>query len=182
MTVTRTTLSFGHLYWELRADSSIGSYYWTQLRSVLHGAFNEHRSALSCKLTDTFLPFDLNWRLFYRMNQFVSRGSLRGVMDRWYIMSRWDLSDQLMREYRQECLDRMIDVLSHQRSSAVMHEDPNGNAALAYTRVQRRQLRQMARTGLIAPHILYEAAAGNAPALPRPARRGAAAETARAGA
>ena len=84
-------------------------------------------------------------------------------MDRWYDLSRWHLSDQLMREYRSECLERMIDVIVHQREASVLHEDPNGNAALAYTRMHRRQLRQMARSGLIAPHILYEAAVTHAP-------------------
>jgi hypothetical protein len=97
------------------------------------------------------------------MNRFMSRRFWRRAMDHWYDMSRWRLSDHLMREYRAECLDRMIDVVAHQRDAAVLHEDPNGNAALAYTKAQRRQLRQMARCGLIAPHILYEAALGHAP-------------------
>jgi hypothetical protein len=39
---------------------------------------------------------------------------------------------------------------------------------LAYTRVQRRQLRQMARLGLIVPHILYEVAVVHAPAIAQP--------------
>ncbi len=166
MTLTRSTVSFGHLYWELRADSTIGPHYWDLLSGVLGEVPADHEAALSARLTNTLLPFSMNWRLFYRMNKFVSRRSLRGAMDRWYAMSRWELSDQLMREYRAECVERMRDVLIHQRASAVCHLDPSGNAALAYTRSQRRQLRQMARSGLIAPHILYEAAAGHAPVVP----------------
>lgn len=163
MTLSRTTLAFGHLYWELRADATIGSHYWAELKSVLDHASAEHQASLSSKLTETFLPFSVNWRLFYRMNRFVSRRSLRWVMDRWHTASRWPLSDQLMREYRAECIDRMVDIVTKQRNSTVLHDDPNGNAALAHTRIHRRQLRQMARSGLIAPHILYEAAAGHAP-------------------
>lgn len=163
MTLSRTTMAFGHLYWELRADATIGSHYWTQLKTVLDDAFAEHQASLSSKLTETLLPFSVNWRLFYRMNRFVGRRSLQWVMDRWHTASRWPLSDQLMREYRAECFDRMVDILTHLRDSSVLHDDPNGNAALAYTRVHRRQLRQMARSGLIAPHILYEAAVGHAP-------------------
>jgi len=56
-------------------------------------------------------------------------------------------------------------VVVNQRGSPVLEHDPNGNAALAYTKLQRRQLRQMSRMGIIAPHILYEAAAGHAPVL-----------------
>lgn len=165
MTLTRSTILFGHFYWETRADATIGSHHWSELRSLLSGIFAEHHASLSSQLTDTFLPFAVNWRLFYRMNRFVSRRFLRRAMDRWYDLSRWELSDQLMREYRAECLDRMIDVAVRQRQSAVLHEDPNGNAALAYTKAHRRQLRQMARSGLIAPHILYEAAAAHAPVV-----------------
>lgn len=167
MTLTRTTMSFGHLYWELRADTTIGPHYWGELRGVLREAFNEHGQALSARLTDTFLPFSLNWRLFYRMNHFVSRHALRRAMDGWLRLSRWRLSDQLMREYRAECLDRILDVLRHGRRSRVCHDDPNGNEALAYTRIQRRQLRQMARLGLISPHILYEVSVVHAPAVSR---------------
>jgi hypothetical protein len=165
MTLTRTTLSFGHLYWELRADATIGPHYWDQLRSILVEVFDEHERLLAGRLTDTFLPFAVNWRLFYRLNGFVSRHVLRRAMDGWYRLSRWQLSDQLMREYRAECLERIVDVLAQGARSRVCHEDPNGNAALAYTRVQRRQLRQMARLGLVAPHILYEVSVVHAPRL-----------------
>lgn len=168
MTVTRTTMSFGHLYWELRADATIGPYYWQVLRDMLDEVFAEHEAALSVRLTDTFLPFSLNWRLFYRLNRFVSRRAWLQAMSRLSLTSRWQLSDQLMREYRAECLERMIDVVTHQQASALLHEDPNGNAALAYTRLQRRQLRQMARAGLIAPHIFYEAQVVHAPSLRKP--------------
>jgi len=163
MTVTRTTMSFGHLYWELRADTTIGPHYWRILREILHDAFAEHEASLSARLKHTFLPFAVNWRLFYRTNHLVSRRTWHRTMHRWSDMSRWQLSDQLMREYRAESLDRMLDVVINQRSAQVLHEDPNGNAALAYTRMQRRQLRQMARAGLAAPHILHEAEMVHAP-------------------
>jgi hypothetical protein len=163
LTVTRSSRTFGHLYWELRADSTIGPHYWNELKHLLNEVFDEHQAVLSTRLTETLLPFELNWRLFYRMNRFVGRRTLRKAMDRWYTVSRWRLSDQLMREYRAECLHRMLDVVAKGRRSEIMHHDPNGNAALSYTKAQRRQLRQMAKCGTIAPHIMYEAAAGHAP-------------------
>ncbi|NLX14421.1 MAG: zinc dependent phospholipase C family protein [Phycisphaerales bacterium] len=159
----RTTISFGHMYWEMRADSTIGPFYWNKLHLLLQEMFEEHRQSLSVYLTDTFLPFAVNWRMFYRTNRFMSRHFLRKAMERWYDRSRWTLSDQLMREYRAECLHRMLDVLTNLEHASVLHEDPNGNAALAYTRVQRRMLRRLANAGLIAPHILYETAVAHAP-------------------
>src|SRR5690606_1773283 len=137
----------GHLYWELRADATIGPYYWDVLRGLLGEVFHEHRNCLCSTLTDTFLPFSMNWRLFYRMNRFVTKRLLRTAMDHWYQVSRWQLSDQIMREYRNESLERIVDVLARGRSSPVLNLDPNGNAALAYTRLQRRQLRRMSRLG-----------------------------------
>lgn len=165
MTVTRTTMSFGHLYWELRADTTVGPYYWQVLRDTMDQAFAEHEAVLSTRLTDTFLPFALNWQLFYSMNTLISRRTWMRAMSQWTHRSRWTLPDQLIREYRAESLERMMDVLTHQRLSAVLREDPNGNAALAYTRVQRRQLRQMARAGLIAPHVIHEAEVVHAPRI-----------------
>jgi len=165
MTLTRTTMSFGHFYWELRADALIGPPSWERLRVVLDEVFAEHEASLHVRLTDTFLPFVVNWRLFYRMNRFLTRRLWRRAMDQWYHVSRWHLSEELMRAYRAECLERMIEVLTDQRAARVCHEDPNGNVALTYTKLQRRQLRQMARAGLIAPHILYEAAVGHGPTV-----------------
>ncbi len=163
MTLTRSTMSFGHLYWELRADTTIGPFYWQRLREIMNEVFAEHQASLRCELTDTFLPFAMNWRLFYRMNNAVSRRVWMRTMNGWSNLSRWTLSDQLMREYRAECLERMVDVVVNQERAAVLREDPNGNAALAYTRLQRRQLRQMERAGLIAPHVFSEAAQVHAP-------------------
>lgn len=165
MTVTRTTMSFGHIYWELRADTTIGPHYWQLLRDIMAGAFAEHEASLSARLTDTLLPFSLNWRVFYQTNQLISRRTWLRAMSRLSNVSRWQLPDQLMREYRAECLECMMDVVAHLRAAAVLGEDPNGNAALAYTRVQRRQLRQMARAGLMATYVLREAEAIHAPRL-----------------
>lgn len=165
MALTRTTLSFGHLYWEMRADATIGPHYWEKLREILAQVFSEHRLCLSSKMNDTLLPFTVNWRMFYRMNRFVSQRFLRQAMDRWYRHSRWQLSDQLMREYRAECLERMVDVVAHGKDAAVLHEDPNGNAALKQLRVYRRQLRQMNRCGLAAAYVYREAARNHAPRL-----------------
>lgn len=165
MTVTRTTMSFGHLYWEIRADTTIGPHYWRMLREILDDVFAEHQASLSVRLTDTFLPFSLNWRVFYRTNALVSRRSWLRAMYRWSDVSRWRLSDQLMREYRAESLERMFDIVINQRSAAVLHEDPNGNAAFAYTRMQRRQLRQMARAGLASPQVFHEAELVHAPRI-----------------
>jgi len=163
MTMSRTTISLGHLYWEMRADSMVPTRYWEELRRLLREVFDEHEACLQARFKDTFLPFTANWRVFYRLNRFLGRKMWRKTLDRWYNLSRWRLSEAMISGYRAECLERMRDIVTRPRDSEVLREDPNGNAALAYTKAQRRQLRQMARSGLIAPHVLYEAAVGHAP-------------------
>lgn len=163
MTLTRTTLSFGHLYWELRADSTIGMHYWDQLREVLDGRFLQHESVLQQRLTDTLLPFHWNLAIFYRLNTAVSRKGLIRTMDVWYHRSRWELPEDILAEYRAECVERAVDILVQGPRSAVVYDDPNGTAALGHTREQRRQLRRMARAGVLHPHVIAEATAMHAP-------------------
>jgi len=165
MTITRSTLSFGHLYWELRADSAIGTYYWQQLREVLDGRFAEHEMMLADKLTDSLLPFQYNLAIFYHLNNIVSRRGWIRTMDAWYGRSRWELPDDVLAAYRRECVDRAIDLLTHGERSHVVREDPNGTTALSHTKAKRRQQRQMARAGILYPHVLNEATARHVPAV-----------------
>lgn len=165
MTMTRSTVSFGHLYWELRADSTIGSHYWDKLREVLDHRFPHHELMLAHRLTDTLLPYQWNRAIFYRVNNTVSRRGWIRTMDAWYHRSRWELPDDVLHEYRRECLERAMDVLTHLERSPVTREDPNGTAALGHTRVQRKQHRKMARAGILHPHVLNEAVVRHAPQI-----------------
>lgn len=163
MTLARSTMSFGHLYWEMRADVGLDARHRRLLRQILRDVSSEHRACLHERLTDTFLPFKMNWGVFCRTNRLISLGLWRRAIWQWSHVSRWPMPPELMREYRAECLERIVDVLTNGRRAEVCHEDPNGNATLAYVRLQKRQLRQMARAGLTAPHVYSEAARGHAP-------------------
>ena len=165
MTLTRSTMSFGHLYWELRADSAIGTHYWDRLREALDRSFEQHERILAEKLTDTLLPFQWNRAIFYRLNNVVSRKGWIRTMDAWYHRSRWELPDSVLADYRAECVDRSLDILARLGQSPVVREDPNGTGAIGHTRVQRRQLRQMARAGILYPHVLTEATAKHTPVV-----------------
>ncbi len=95
----------------------------------------------------------------------ISRRGWIRTMDAWYHRSRWELPDDLLLEYRLECVERGLDLLNLQRRSPVTLEDPNGTAAFGYTRAQRRQHRKMARAGILLPHVLAEATARHAPVV-----------------
>jgi hypothetical protein len=167
MTVTSSTLSFGHLYWEMRADASIGTHYWDQLRNVLQDPqrFDEHEYVLAQKLTDTLLPFEWNRAIFYRINKTFSSNGLMRTLDVWYHRSRWPLDDDMLVQYRVECVERALDLLNYGRRSAVLCDDPNGTASLSHTRARRKLHRRMARAGILAPHVIAEAVARHAPTV-----------------
>jgi hypothetical protein len=164
MAVSRSTISFGHLYWEIRADATIERPYWNELRSALRGQYPEPEVLLEAHLRSTLLSYRANRYLFKRMNLLASERAWRKSVDFWSRLSRFRMEGELLSMYQAESLSRIVDVLRHGSSSHVLHEDPNGNLALAYARAQRRQLRQMKRARLPHEHIIIEAAAGHAPA------------------
>jgi len=160
---TRAAISLGHLYWEMRADATVEPDLWKQMRRLVPEVAAEHRASLHAHLTDTFLPFGVNWRLFNQLNRLATQRRWRRLIVHWHRMSHRPLPAQLIQEYRAECVHRVIDVLSHGTASSVCYEDPNGNAALTYARHRRRLLRQMARAGVMTPHTYREAIHGQTP-------------------
>ena len=162
--VTRTTVSFGHLYWEMRADVTVGSAVWQQVDEALTGDHDDHHALLAELLTDTFLPFDANRQLFTGLNRLVGRKSWQRTMSMWERRSRHDLPSTLLDGFLAESLDRTMCLLTSLCRSPVLSEDPNGTAALAYLRAHRRQLRRLRRRGLPPGQRVWETAASYAPA------------------
>lgn len=162
MAVSRSTVSFGHLYWEIRADARIEAPHWRQLRRSLRGQYSEPESLLRDHLQRTLLSYGTNRFLFKRMNLLASEDAWRRSVDFWARLSRFSLDRSLVESYHAESLGRIIDLLNKGTASTVMHEDPNGNFALAYAKAQRRQLRQLKRANIPHDHIIHEAMLGHA--------------------
>jgi hypothetical protein len=165
MAVSRSTISFGHLYWEIRADAKIERPHWLALRRALRGTYAEPEQLLETHLRQTLLSFRTNRFLFKRMNLLASERSWRRSVEIWAKLSRFTLDDELLRHYHAESLERIVDVLTNQTTSLVLHEDPNGNALLSHAKAQRRQIKQMRRAGLPLAHVIDEAASGHAPTV-----------------
>jgi hypothetical protein len=161
----RSAIHFSHLYWEIRADAAVDPSLWPQMRELLSEVASLHRPSLHARLAETFLPFSLNWRLFGHLNRIATKWRWRRLVTLWNRASRHSLPEVLIGQYRHECVARVCDVLIHGREAQVCYEDPNGNAALTCARHRRRLLRQIARAGVVAPHIYQEAVLGQAPAI-----------------
>lgn len=163
MAVSRSTISFGHFYWEVRADARIDKLHWQSLRKLVRCRYPEPEKLLESHLRATLLSFKTNRVLFKQMNLLASEQAWRRSVEFWAKMSRYELDERVIRDYHEESVGRIIDVLSHERDSAVLHEDPNGNAALGYARAQRKQLKQLKRAKIPDIQVIREAAAGHAP-------------------
>jgi len=163
MAVSRSTISFGHLYWEIRADSTIEPTHWRELRTALRGSYPEPEQLLADNLGRTLLSFRTNRLLFKRMNLLACERGWRKSVSFWSALSRFDLEPAVLRAYQAESLDRIVDVLARGRSSAVLYEDPSGNAALGHAKVHRKLIRKMRRANMPHAHIIREAAFGHAP-------------------
>jgi len=161
-----STLNFGHLYWELRADATESEENWRQLERLLAEDHSHDHVILAPHITETFLSYELNRQLFDRMNALAARRSFRRTMGVWSRCSRWYLSPALMHGYRRECIDRILSVLSEGTKSPLLQEDPNGTSALMRLRIRRREHRRLRRQGvslgrrIIETSQAYEPSAG----------------------
>ncbi|HEY3245255.1 MAG TPA: zinc dependent phospholipase C family protein [Phycisphaerae bacterium] len=171
VTATNSTMNFGHLYWELRADHMLEPGVWRRLRQVIAIDHDAHHALMARRLTDTFLPFAMNRQLFDRINYLVSRRGMHKTLQVVDLCSRFELSSDLIQQYHSECTDRMLCLLTHGARSPLLREDPNGTAALAYTRATRRQIRVLSRYGYDLTHRVSELLESHAPkAWDSPAR------------
>jgi hypothetical protein len=161
LSVTRTTMNFGHLYWEMRADVLVDGDTWRLMEQVLAGDHEQHHRVLAEQLTATLLPYEYNRRLFDRINRVVGRDYWQACMRVWYRCSRWELCGDLVQQYREESVERILSILQEGASSWVVREDPNGTAALRQARMHRRGL----QPGPASARRVHEVAAALAPVL-----------------
>jgi hypothetical protein len=163
LAVSRSTLTFGHLYWEIRADSLIDTPCWQELRQRLRGRYPEPERLLRSHLTQTLLSYGTNRLLFRRMNMISSLAAWRRSVEFWSRLSRFQLDPVVVKDYHGESLERILDVLSNGATSSVLHEDPNGNSALSAAKAQRRLVRRMRWAGVPHSYVIRETALGHAP-------------------
>src|SRR3990172_3707015 len=164
--VSDCSVNFGHFYWELRADTRQAESTWALLEQIIAGDHGQHHAAMERHITDTLLSYELNRMLFDRMNAWTVRKGFRRTMHVWSWLSRWELSEELMTGYHNECVDRIQSILTDGSRSPLTREDPNGTSALMRLRIRRREVRRMRRVGIPVNRRLVEAAVGLAPQSP----------------
>lgn len=158
-----TTINFGHVYWEFRADARSDEATWRLLDEVTSADHAPHHQLLRPHMTDSLLPHDLNRLLFVRLIALSQGPCFRRSMDLWDRLSRHDLPVSLIESYRQECVDRTMSLLGQGHASPVLRDDPNGTSALMQVRVRRREQRRLERKGVPTHHRRRETSHALAP-------------------
>jgi hypothetical protein len=161
--VSDCSVNLGHLYWELRADAARPVNTWQRLEWVLAHDHGSHHRLLQQHIKQTFLPYEVNRMLFDGMNALTLRPGFRRTIRVAGSLSRWPLSDSLLEGYTGESIDRILSVLSQERRSPVLRDDPNGTSALMKVHVHRRAVRRLRRIGAPVEHRVREASLGLAP-------------------
>jgi hypothetical protein len=160
---SKSSQNFGHLYWELRADSAQPEPTWGRLQEVLDVDHTHHHFQMRHHLTDTLLSFPMNRVLFDGMNALTVRQSFRRTIDTWGRLSRWPLRPDLLRGYEHESVDRILSVLAEGSRSPVLREDPNGTTALMNLTVRLAEDRRRKRRGVALDRRIREASHEFAP-------------------
>jgi hypothetical protein len=168
--LSQSSVNFGHLYWELRADALEPEPTWLLLDRVLQAEDEHYHAMLEQHITDTLLPYGMNRALFNSMNNLTTRLGFRRTMSTVSRLSRYPLSTRTLGQYRSECVDRIQSILSEGRSSSLLREDPSGTSTFMQLRVSRVTARRMAR-GQVADRRRTEAATTLAPGWIRAAVR-----------
>ena len=161
--VSGGSVNLGHFYWEIRADVTQDDDVWQSLERTMVHDHDHHHEYLKGHMSDTFLPYLLNRRLFHGMNMLAAGRRFRRGVAVWNRCSRWYLSPTLLAGYQSECVDRIQSILSEGRQSALVREDPNGTSALMHAHVRRREARRLSRRGFPVHHRRREASQGLAP-------------------
>lgn len=169
--LTRTTVNFGHVFWELRADMQAERASWPALQRTLLHPFPEHEQLLEQNLLDTFLSFETNLKIFNRMNLLASAQRWRNLVDQWGRLSRWTLDAGVVAEYHTESLALMRLALKQPNDPSLVCLDPSGAATLERVRKDRKLLRRLSWQGLGGQWLSQNMAGAYAPAAAPLAKR-----------
>jgi hypothetical protein len=135
---TSSTITLGHLYWELMADQLTPPANRKTLRKLLKEPSLIHHQLLEDHLSPDLRWFGLNHSVFTNIHRLTYGKNFNFAVKVCREFSLFPLQAKELNVYKGQALDRMVDVLTHGKKSQLLHEDPNGSKAISGIR-QRRQ-------------------------------------------
>jgi hypothetical protein len=137
LVVTSSTRAMGHTYWEARVETVLGDAVPRAARDVIrldHRAADAHLERI---LSPTIFSVGTNRRLFRGMVRLTDSRPWQVGMQLAVDQSRWDLTEELIATH----LDRAVHYIRralNEPDGALRALDPNGEAAIARSKVVRR--------------------------------------------
>ncbi len=133
--LANSTISFGHLYWELRADQCVHLHLRNKLTRLLEYADTRHDKLLAENVYPYLKWFGVNREIFSKINRLAVSEKFGRAMNVCENLSLWQLSDEFLKPYKDKSLDRMIDIIINGANSKILLEDPNGLIAFKSLRL-----------------------------------------------
>ncbi len=149
LTVTSSTSSLGHSYWESRFDSHLGPEPSRKARELILIDHSTSDALLDKILSPTIFSTPTNRRIFRGMVVVADSESWQRIFKLMTDNSRWDLEDTEVAGYLERSFDYIIDFLRRIDGSEPYALDPSGDEPLREAkRVRRTALRGGGETEL----------------------------------
>jgi hypothetical protein len=144
LTITASTSSLGHSYWESRFETHLGPACARQARDLILLDHSRADGLLDRILSPTIFSTQTNRRIFRGMVHAADSESWQRIFGLMTENSRWDLPDAEVSRYVDTAYDAILDFLVLFDQSAPYQLDPSGDEAL---RQAKRVRRDALRTG-----------------------------------
>jgi hypothetical protein len=135
---TGSTVTLGHLYWELMADQLTHPANRKTLRKLLREPSLIHHQLLEDHLSPDMKWFGFNRSVFTNIHRLTYGKKFNFAVKVCRGFSLFPLRAKELDVYKGQALDRMVDIVKLGKKSLFLREDPNGSEAIDNIR-QRRQ-------------------------------------------
>jgi hypothetical protein len=147
LTVTSSTSSLGHSYWESRFDTHLGPEPSRKARELILIDHSTSDALLDKILSPTIFSTPTNRRIFRGMVVVADSESWQRIFKLMTDNSRWDLEDAEVGGYLARSFDYIVDFLRRVEASEPYALDPSGDEPL---REAKRVRRTALRAGCVA--------------------------------
>jgi hypothetical protein len=136
--LTSSTIRWGHIYWELRADEFTDQKYWKQVLEIISMANNENDLFVQKIVKKDLLSFEMKKRLFKQAIRLYDVGKGQQAVSIVSRNSRWDVTEGYIDSLNQRCLNLIVNFLNHPDNAVCYRYDPIGSLRLSNAKNLRR--------------------------------------------
>ncbi|HEU4989192.1 MAG TPA: zinc dependent phospholipase C family protein [Gemmatimonadaceae bacterium] len=154
LTVTSSTSSIGHSYWESRFETHLGERYSRRARDLILLDHATSDALLDGILSPTLFSTQTNRRIFRGMVHVADSESWQRIFQLMAENSRWDLQDAEVGAYMARSFDFIVDLMNRLDHSDPFHHDPSGDERLRRAKRVRRQALRLGGEDAVREHAV----------------------------